>query len=213
VSTIIIHAQQAYRAAKAVEIKTQLAIESTVDGENTEVAQLQAQLEVAKLNLEWTTVRAPQDGYVVQLALRPGQRVGDTVVRSWLAFVEQQQTRVVAWIKQYQLRHIEPGQSVSVEFKLYPGQTFSATVDAIVGMNAMGQMQATGVVQDPNAESRMEQEYGVILKFDEDAGIDVADLPGGAIGTATVFTDHAKPTHFIRRVEIHMKSWLSYIIP
>ena len=133
-------------------------------------------------------------------------------VRSWLAFVDESETRVAVGISQYQLRHVKEGQSAEVVFKLYPGKTFSAKVDEILGMNATGQMVATGVVQDPTAIVRLNQPYGVILKLD-DADIDPNELPGGAIGAAAIYTESVKVTHLLRRVELRMKSWLNYISP
>ena len=46
-----------------------------VQQREAEVDQLKAQLEGAKWNLDKTTVRAPADGYVTNLALRKGARV------------------------------------------------------------------------------------------------------------------------------------------
>ena len=53
------------------EIRLQLKAES--DGVNPEVREVQAQLDKARWDLEQTVVRAPSDGYVPQLTLRPGQ--------------------------------------------------------------------------------------------------------------------------------------------
>ena len=208
----LLSAEAAVRGAESAKEQARLAFESKIDGENTKVAELKAQLEAAKLDLGWTTVRAPADGYAMQIALRPGQRVASFPVRSWLAFVDESETRVAVGISQYQLRHVKEGQSAEVVFKLYPGRTFSAKVDEILGMNAAGQMVATGVVQDPTAIVRLNQPYGVILKLD-DADIDPNELPGGAIGAAAIYTESVKVTHIIRRVELRMKSWLNYISP
>ena len=52
----------------------------------------------------------------------------------------------------------------------------------------------------------------MILALDEDA-IDVSELPGGAIGTADIYTERAKMTHVIRHIELRMKSWLNYVLP
>jgi hypothetical protein len=57
-----------------------------------------------------------------------------------------------------------------------------------------------------------ERPYGEIHTLEDDA-IDIADLPGGAIGIADIYTDRAKITHVVRRIELHMKSWLNYVIP
>src|SRR5262249_14214809 len=48
-----------------------------VEQRQAEVEQLKAQVEGAKYNLDKTTVRAPADGYVTNLALRKGARVGN----------------------------------------------------------------------------------------------------------------------------------------
>ena len=212
VNTIVIQAQEDLIMAQAKEAKAQFAVDSTINGENTAVAQIHQQLNTAKLKLDWTTVRAPADGYVMQLSLRKGQRVTALPMRSWMAFVEKEQTRVAVGIQQYQLRHVKPGQSSEIVFKLYPGRTISAKVEAVINMNATGQIQASGVLEESDATAREQHEYAVILALD-DPEIDVANLPGGAIGSAAIYTDHSKMTHIIRRVELRMSSWMNYIIP
>ncbi|MCV5274381.1 hypothetical protein OFC49_26910, partial [Escherichia coli] len=68
--------RQAYKAAEAMldvailqQEQAQIALDSEIGGENTQVAQLLAELRKAEFNLEQTVVRAPTDGYVTQLAL------------------------------------------------------------------------------------------------------------------------------------------------
>jgi multidrug resistance efflux pump len=201
-------AEAAVRGAESAKEQARLAFGSEIGGENTAVAQLKAQLELAKLNLDWTEVRAPLDGYPMQIALRSGQRVVSE--RSCLVFVDENETRISASISQYQLRNVEVGQDAEIIFRLRPGQTFSAKVDSILRMNGAGQMTATGVIQDPTATVRVDQPYGVNLKLD-DASLDLNDLPGGAIGTVAIYTDTAKAAHVIRRIELRMNTWLNYL--
>ena len=201
-------AEAAVRGAESAKEQARLAFGSEIGGENTAVAQLKAQLELAKLNLDWTEVRAPLDGYPMQIALRSGQRVVSE--RSCLVFVDEKETRISAAISQYQLRNVEVGQDAEIIFRLRPGQTFSAKVDSILRMNGAGQMTATGVIQDPTATVRVDQPYGVNLKLD-DASLDLNDLPGGAIGTLAIYTDTAKAAHVIRRIELRMNTWLNYL--
>ena len=61
-----------------------------VQQREAEVQQLQAQLEGAKWNLDRTTVRAPADGYVTNLALRKGARV--TAQSPVMAFIDTSET-------------------------------------------------------------------------------------------------------------------------
>ncbi|MCG6282776.1 HlyD family secretion protein, partial [Vibrio diabolicus] len=65
-------AQAALEVAQSKQEQAQIALDSEVGGENTQVAQLLAELRKAQFDLEQTVVRAPTDGYVTQLALRPG---------------------------------------------------------------------------------------------------------------------------------------------
>ena len=50
------------QAAKAAQQSAKLAMDAEIGGVNTTVAQIQAQLENAKWELEQTTVRAADDG-------------------------------------------------------------------------------------------------------------------------------------------------------
>lgn len=212
VNTIVIQAREALIVAQAKMAKAQFAVDSTINGENTTVAQIHQRLNTARLELDWTTVRAPADGYVVQLSLREGQRVAALPLRSWMAYVEKEQTRIAVGIQQYQLRHVKPGQPAEIVLKLYPGRTIPAKVESIIKMNATGQIQASGLLEESDPTAREQQEYGVILALD-DPELDMASLPGGAIGSAAIYTDHSKMTHIIRRVEMRMTGWMNYIIP
>lgn len=79
-------------------------------------------------------------------------------------------------------------------------------------MNSMGQVATSGALSDVEDRVGTERPYGVILTLDDEA-IDVTELPGGAVGTADVYTERAKMTHLIRHIELRMKSWLNYVIP
>jgi len=213
VNTTVIQAEEALRAAQAAETKAQLAVESTINGENTTVSQLRAQLTTAKLNLDWTTVRAPSDGFVIGMSLRPGQRVAAVPVRSWMSFVPSESTTLIAGIPQYALRHVRPGQKTEVTLKLYPGRVLSATVDDVACINTQGQLQPSGTVAAAPGADQTAVPFVVRLRLDEDADVDVASLRGGAVGTAAIYTDKSRASHLIRRVMIRMEAWMNYIVP
>ncbi len=140
-------AQAAIRDAEAGEERARLAYES-----DTTVARIRADLNSAQFDLEETTVTAPADGFVIGLTLRPGQRVTNLPVRSWIAYVYQDQTHLLAGINHNLLRHVNPGQRAEVVLKLYPGKVFGATVDSISHMTPQGQLQPSGLV--PPADRR-----------------------------------------------------------
>ena len=200
-------AQAAIRDAEAREEKARLAYVA-----DTTVAQLRAQLDDAEYDLGQTTVTAPSDGFVIGLTLLPGQRVSRLVARGWMTYVDQEHTRLIAGINQNMLRHVNPGQRGEVVLKLYPGKTFGATVESIAYMTPQGQLPPSGIAPMAPTSQQLPAPYGVVLKLDEDAPA-LPRIPGGAVGTAAIYTDSVRATHLIRRVMIRMEAWLNYIIP
>jgi multidrug resistance efflux pump len=198
-------AQAAIRDARASEERARLAYEL-----DTTVVQVRADLNTAQYDLEQTTVTAPADGFVIGLTLRPGQRVTNLPLRSWIAYVYQDLTRLVAGINQNMLRHVKPGQRAEVVLKLYPGKTLGATVESIAYMTPQGQVQPSGLVPMAPTAGQLPAPYGVVLKLDEE----LRELvPGGAMGTTAIYTDSVKATHLIRRIMMRMQAWLNYIVP
>jgi multidrug resistance efflux pump len=208
--------QVAIDSVKEAEAKlkqARLALESeTEEGVNTAVAQAREQLARAEYDLGQATVRAPSDGMVMQLTLRPGERVAAFPLRGAMVFVERERNRVAAAIPQYALRHVEPGQPAEVALKILPGRTLPATVESIAYMTASGQVTNSSTLRDFPDGAGLAQPYGVILDLDEEA-LGLPNLPGGASGTAAIYTDRARPTHVIRRVMVRMNAWLNYLVP
>ena len=182
-----------------------------VDRFTAEVDQLTAQLDTAQYNLNETIVKAPGDGYVVGLTLLPGQRVTNMPLRSWIAFVNQDQDRLIVGINQNMLRHVKPGQHAEVVLKLQPGKVFNATVAAVAFMTPQGQLPPSGTI--PAAPiPQIPLPYGVILHLDDDAG-ELPHIPGGALGTAAIYTESVKATHIIRKVMLRMETLVNFINP
>lgn len=186
---------------------------SMIGDEHTSVAAVRSQLGKALFDLEQTTVRAPSDGYVVGMTLKPGQRVAAFPVRTWMSFVPMDEVSVALGIPQYVVRHVEPGQKVEVVFKLHPGKVFSATVEKLVQINEQGQLQPSGIVPATPGVDQSTVPFGVRLSLERNDEVDIAALPGGAVGTASVYTENARATHIIRRVILRMETWMNYIIP
>jgi membrane fusion protein (multidrug efflux system) len=110
-------------------------VQQNIDQAAAQVTQLQgqvkngeAQLEQAKLNLSYTTVRAPQDGWVTQrnvevgYYLSAGQSIMDLVVPEvW----------VTANFKETQLARMRPGQTVDIAVDAYPSLHLKGHVGSI----------------------------------------------------------------------------------
>ncbi len=201
-----------FPGVKALAKEAKLATESMIGGEHTSVAAVRAQLAAAQFDLDNTTVRAPSTGHVVALTLRPGQRVANFPVRSWMAFVDYKKTEVVVSVNQYALRHVRPGQQAEVTFKLFPGRVVAATVKRIVFSTAAGQYQPSGQLTSMSSTSQFAEPYAVLLEVD-DKSLNIDRLPGGASGSAAIYTESMGATHIIRRVMLRMDAWMNYIFP
>ena len=94
------------------------------------VAQAQAALDRAQLNLSYTVVSAPTDGVVAKVEQL---QVGDTIAASApvFALVSAGDVWIEANFKEVQLARMHPGQSATVKIDRYPGRTFSAKVTSV----------------------------------------------------------------------------------
>ena len=182
-----------------------------VDIYRTEMDSLTAQLRNARWELENTVVRAPSDGKVVALTLRPGQRVANMPLRSWVAFVEKSRELVVG-ISQSRLRHVEPGQEVELALRMFPGEIITGKVDRIIAINPAAQLVPSGVIPVAPTPADPALPYGVAIRLDQDS-YDLAAIPGGAVGTAAIYTESAQATHVIRKVMLRMEAWINYLKP
>lgn len=169
--------------------------------------QLKAELDGAKWNLDKTTVRAPTDGYVTNLALRKGARVnGQSPV---MAFIDTGETILGAEISQNDARYIEAGQPVEVTFKMLPGTIFTGKVETVIQAIATGQSQPGGLALTPS--EIVAAPFVVRFKLDDPA---IGQrLPAGSTGTIAIYTDHVKATHVIRKVMLRQSAILNYINP
>lgn len=180
-----------------------------VEQREAEVEQLKAQVEGAKWNLDKTVVRAPADGYVTNLALRKGARVGNLPLAPVMAFIDTSETIIGVEIQQIGARYVAPGQPVELTFKFMPGHIFTGTVETVLQALSTGQTQVSGQAVTPRDVQAAP--FGVRVKLDD---ADVAKrLPAGATGTAAIFTDHVKVAHVIRKVLLRQIAITNYINP
>ncbi|CAH1656232.1 RND transporter [Hyphomicrobiales bacterium] len=180
-----------------------------VEERQAEVDQLKAQLVGAEWNLEKTSVRAPADGYVTNVALRKGARVSNLPLSPVMAFIDTSDTIIGVEINQIDARYIASGQPVEITFKFAPGQIFMGTVETVLQAIATGQTQVSGTAVAPVAIQSAP--FVVRVRLDDQAF--AASLPAGATGDAAIFTSHVKPAHIIRRVLLRQIAILNYINP
>ena len=198
--------QQAIASREQVQQK----LGAKVNGEYAAVAQIRAQLESAKWDLDQTTTRSPCDCYVINLQLRPGGFVAALPVAPVMTLVEATGS-VVALYRQNELHQVAPGNEAEFALETLPGRIIKGKVNSIVWASGAGQLQATGTVPMTGVLTAPSQRFAV--KFD------VADkdkdlfLAAGAAGDAAIYTEHGEAVHIIRKVILRVGSYTNYLIP
>ncbi len=188
----------------------------TAEGEQDEIAKVEAQIAAAEANLanaKWelsqTTYYAPADGTVVALTLRPGAMAVPLPMTPAMNFIENQQW-ILAIYKQNEVREIKPGQEAEVAFKMYPGRVVKCTVDSIMWATAQGQlpigsMNPAGGVAPVPANSLAVR----LLPSGKDKDLFLA---AGASGAGAVYTDKGAMVHIIRKVIVRVGAKLDWLI-
>ena len=91
--------------------------------------QAQADLDAARLQLSYTTLRAPVAGLIARKRLEVGQVV--QAGRPVLAVVPLEHIWVEANFKETQLRHMRPGQPATLHVDAYPDHVFTGTIESL----------------------------------------------------------------------------------
>jgi len=137
--------------------------------DNADVRTALAQLESAELQLSYTRVVAPVNGYVTDLSLSPGSYA--SVGSPMLSLVNTDSWRVVAYLKETQLRDLRPEQPTRIYLPAYPGVRFDGRVQGIgwgvEQQDSEGQLGPDGVPSvSPTVDwVRMAQRFPVRVSF------------------------------------------------
>jgi multidrug resistance efflux pump len=196
----------AYRA-KAASLRERL--NARVGDEQADVAQIQAQLRDAQWKLDETTTYAPDDGYVINLQLRPGSTVAQLPMLPVMSFVEEDFV-ILALFGQNELHQVEPGNEAEITLSTYPGRIIKTKVDSIIWAQGQGQLPLSGSVPQTGPVPLPEGRFAVKLVLDErEQGLFLA---AGARGVGAIYTHHLEPIHLIRKVLLRVTSYLNWVI-
>jgi multidrug resistance efflux pump len=201
-------AQAALEVAQSKQEQAQIALDSEVGGENTQVASLLAELRKAEFNLEQTVVTAPTDGYVTQLALRPGVMAVPLPLAPVMTFVHTEEKLYTAAFRQNSLQRLEPGFDAEFMFRALPGHVFKGEVVEVLPAIGESQFQARGSLLGTEA-LRTSGRVFVTLKITDD--LTEYHLPMGTAVEVAVYSDSFTHVSVMRKVLIRMKSWQNYL--
>jgi membrane fusion protein (multidrug efflux system) len=122
-----IEAQLAQNLAQAHAAERQLAVlEAQLAQSEASIAAQRAALDVARLNLGYTTITATQDGVIGSRQVKPGQLVG--VGTQITTLTPLPNLWVIANYKETQLTHMAVGQKAELTVDTFPGHTLHGHV-------------------------------------------------------------------------------------
>lgn len=157
-----------------------------ISSEEAQLANARAALVRAQLNLEWTEIRAPHDGWISQRNVERGRYVSEG--QSLFSIVEPE-VWVIANYKETQITNMRPGQLVDISVDAYPAHELHGHVDSIqkgtgATFSAFPPENATG--------NYVKIVQRVPVKIRIDSGLD-PDVPL-ALGLSVVPTVHTDTT-------------------
>jgi len=202
----------AIKEAQAEEQRSRLKYQSDIGGVNTTVASIQAELDQARFYLDNTLMVAPEDGYIVNLQVRPGMVAGDIRFGAIASFICDADRFVLANFFQENLKYVKPGQPVELALDLYPGQIWPGKVEAIWQGSGAGQMLPSGTLPSFNyVPSEIPQgQFAVAIALDDP---DQSKFPIGTQGRAAIYTSTTSSFIVLRKIAIRSYTWFNWLYP
>jgi len=182
--------QEAHSGTKAAQAALDAArqqltvLQADIAAGRASVSKATADLETARLNLGYTEIRAPVEGYIGNRAGRVGAYVATGAYL--LSVIPARGLWVEANFKEDQLAHIHPGQSATVNADVLPGKTFHGHVESL----APGSGAVFSVIPPENATgnfTKIVQRVPVRIALDE-AAAQLGELRPGLSTTVSVDT-------------------------
>jgi multidrug resistance efflux pump len=193
--------------------RARLKYKSEIDGVNTSVANLEAQLRQARYYLDNTTLTAPEDGRIINLQVRPGMVSGIYRIGGIAALIADADRYLLATFYQENLKYVRPGQPVEVAFDLYPGQIFAGKVEDIWRGNGAGQYLPSDEIPkfQPPPPNVPQDQYAVKIVLEDP---DQSKFPIGAQGSAAIYTGGERGAWAaLRKISIRAHSWFNWLYP
>jgi len=173
------------------------------------IASLTAQLGNAQWQLDETVVRAPYEGFVFNLQLRPGNFVTSIPVASSMSFVSSEEHAVVASFSQSAIRYISAGDAVEMVFRSKPGKVYAGKIRRVTKGSGSAQLAASGQMLTITGQPENSR-WPVVIDFDDPAEAEEMPQSAGA-SIIAVYTQKGKPVHVISKVVMRMNAWMGYL--
>jgi len=125
--------EQAQAALKTAQTAPQQisVVQARAAAAEAHAQQVRAQLAQAELNLQYTTIKAPEKGFISRKTVEVGQIIQPG--QPLMALVLLQDIWITANFKETQLEHMRPGQKATVKIDAIGGKEFAGKVDSMSG--------------------------------------------------------------------------------
>ncbi len=172
-------AQLAQNHAQSEAATRQLSVLAAQEAQaQATIAAQHAAVEIAKLNLSYTHIVAPQDGVVGQRQIKPGQYVGIGTQITTLTPLPK--VWVIANYRETQLTHMAVGQQADITVDTFPGHTLHGHLEAFAP--ASGSQFA--LLPPDNATgnfTKVVQRIAVKIAIDDSDGLGDRLVPGMSV--------------------------------
>lgn len=167
--------------------KAQEGLAARIDGEHALIAQVQAELASARLDLSFAKVHAPCAGVVTDLQLRDGAYLH--AGQAAMSVIDTSRWVVVANFRENVLGRMRPGQPALVGLQTVPGELLPARVESLGRGVAGGQGSPSGslpAVKRRSSWVQPAQRFQVRILLDEAPS---TPFRVGQTGSVSVYTD------------------------
>jgi multidrug resistance efflux pump len=175
-----------------------------------QVGSLTAKLEEAKFNLDSCVVKAPSNGFVTHIRVRPGQMAVTVPALPVMTFVNTDSIAFIAGFTQEPLGNILPDNYAEVIFPSIPGRSFRAHVVRVLPAMAEGEIAPDRAMYSFSRQLPPGQ-IPVVIEIDDD--MTKYNLPLGTDGVVAIYSDHHiwKHVSIIRKILLRMQSWQYFL--
>lgn len=181
-----------------------------VGEQNSRILQAQSALDQARLNLEKTTVRAPEDGLVTDVQVSKGNFASTGAPQ--LTFIAVENIWVRADFTENNLGGVRPGSTVKIVFDALPGKVLSGTVREIgfgVALDS-APLGSLPTIENNRDWLRAAQRYPVLIDFLLPVREGGSDLRVGSQASVIVLTQDGGFLNFLAEFRIWLNSILTY---
>lgn len=149
------------------------------------VAQREAELKQAEIDLNRTLIRSPINGIVIDRKMQPGQTVIAEFQTPILYQIAEDLSQIQIWaqVDEADIGGIHPGAPVTFSVEAYPSQTFSGTVGQVrlAATKTSGVVTYTVIIKAQNPDQKLYPEMTATVRIVEARHDHVLSVPNEAL--------------------------------